>query len=274
MSSRGRNPSRPSNTGFKVVPAHAPHSAYLGKGKREPSKSHLFEYGLEPDISFSTTFFSVRSNAQPVAKKLKESLIERARIKKSFAKALKKEGLQSERLGRGQDSGPAQGYDGNGPARGSLLRGRGSGRGGPSGGRGRGASRSSVIKQDGVRELVQLSRKNKSNNNDPSSTPTNTTASTATRTPAPKRTAVPESESDESELESGEERAPRPSKARGAGAGSNSAPNENDDEDGDDDDGFFDDDDEVEGDMIDSRVSLRGNKPKGKGRADRADPSL
>jgi hypothetical protein len=39
-------------------------------------------------------------NLRFVAKKLKESLIERARIKKSFAKALKKEGLQSERLGR------------------------------------------------------------------------------------------------------------------------------------------------------------------------------
>ncbi|KAG7539683.1 hypothetical protein FFLO_03400 [Filobasidium floriforme] len=232
MSSRGRNPSRPSNTGFKVVPAHAPHSAYLGK-----------------------------------AKKLKESLIERARIKKSFAKALKKEGLQSERLGRGQDSGPAQGYGGNGHSRGSSLnsRGRGSGRGGGNvGGRpggGKGGSRSSVIKQDGIRKLVQLSRKTKPNA-DPS-TRSAATESTATKTPAPKRTVVPESESDESELESGEERAPRPSKTQSR----NTAPNADDDE---EDDGFFDDDD-VEGDMIDSRVSLRGNKGKGKGRADRVD---
>ncbi|KAH8083006.1 hypothetical protein HD553DRAFT_313086 [Filobasidium floriforme] len=233
MSSRGRNPSRPSNTGFKVVPAHAPHSAYLGK-----------------------------------AKKLKESLIERARIKRSFAKALKKEGLQSERLGRGQVSGLGQGYGGNGSARGSSFnsRGRGSGRGGGNvGGRpgGRGASRSSVIKSDGVRELVQLSRKTKSNGD--SSTAATAAGLTATK-PLSKRTVVPESESDESELESGEERAPRPSKTRGTGAGSNLAPNENDDE---EDDGFFNDD--VEGDMIDSRVSLRRNKGKGKGRADRVD---
>ncbi|KAJ9106548.1 hypothetical protein QFC20_004040 [Naganishia adeliensis] len=50
--------------GFKVGPAHAPSNAYLGK-----------------------------------AKKIKEDLINRARIKKSYAKTLKKEGLSSERLG-------------------------------------------------------------------------------------------------------------------------------------------------------------------------------
>jgi hypothetical protein len=206
-------------------------------------------------------------NLRFVAKKLKESLIERARIKKSFAKALKKEGLQSERLGRGHDSGPGQGYGGNGSERGSSHRGRGSGRGGGNvGGRpggARGASRSSVIKSDGVRELVQLSRKTRSDG-DPSK-PTTATKSTATKTPAPKRTAVPESESDESELESGEERAPRPSKTQSRFTGTNADDHEEDD------DGFFDDDDNVEGDMIDSQVSLRGNKAKGKGRADRAD---
>jgi hypothetical protein len=122
-----------------------------------------------------------------------------------------------------------------------------------------------VIKQDGIRELVQLSRKTKLDN--PSSIAATAAGSTATNPPG-KRTAVPESESDESELESGEERAPRPSKKQDAG--SNLAPNENEDED--EDDGFFDgDDDDVEGDMIDSRVSLRGNKGKGKGRADRVD---
>lgn len=50
--------------GFKVGPSHAPSDAYLGK-----------------------------------AKKIKQDLIDRARIKKSFAKTLKKEGLTSERLG-------------------------------------------------------------------------------------------------------------------------------------------------------------------------------
>ncbi|KAJ9098156.1 hypothetical protein QFC21_004485 [Naganishia friedmannii] len=50
--------------GFKVGPSHAPSNAYLGK-----------------------------------AKKIKQDLIDRARIKKSFAKTLKKEGLTSERLG-------------------------------------------------------------------------------------------------------------------------------------------------------------------------------
>ncbi|KAJ9117504.1 hypothetical protein QFC22_004354 [Naganishia vaughanmartiniae] len=50
--------------GFNVGPSHAPSNAYLGK-----------------------------------AKKIKQDLIDRARIKKSFAKTLKKEGLTSERLG-------------------------------------------------------------------------------------------------------------------------------------------------------------------------------
>jgi len=80
---RGRSSTRggPSKRGhghaFKVGPAHAPRDAYLGK-----------------------------------AKKIKADLIDRARIKKQFAKTLKKEGLTSERLGgRGGKGGKGKGKD-------------------------------------------------------------------------------------------------------------------------------------------------------------------
>ncbi|KAL7424281.1 eukaryotic translation initiation factor 4E [Cryptotrichosporon argae] len=64
--------------GFKVGPAHAPRNAYLGK-----------------------------------AQKIKADLIERAKVKKQYAKVLKAEGLESARLG----DGPRQRGEAAGPSR-------------------------------------------------------------------------------------------------------------------------------------------------------------
>ena len=182
------------------------------------------------------------------AKKLKESLIERAKIKKSFAKTLKKEGLSSDRLVRGADGTIIGGQRPVGD-RGGVPAGRGRGRGrggsslgGPAGSSrgGRGGGRSGPS-HDGARELARQTVG--------MSKPKSTTSTTATT-----KQPAPESESDESELESGEERAPRPPKntsARDVEAAADS----------DDDDGFFDDDNGEN--TIDSRLSLN----KGKGRA-------
>ena len=181
------------------------------------------------------------------AKKLKESLIERAKIKKSFAKTLKKEGLSSDRLVRGADGTIISGQRSADRASVPAGRGRGRGRGGSSGGvaaaggrGGRGGGRSGPS-NDGARQLARQAV---------DSTKSKSTPSTTTTT----KHSAPESESDESELESGEERAPRPSKhtsARNVEVNANS----------DDDDDFFDDDNGEN--MIDSRLSLN----KGKGRA-------
>jgi hypothetical protein len=239
MSGRGRNPSRPNNSGFKVIPAHAPRSAYLGKGERA---SCIIIYRL---IRLTD---NVHLPLHPEsAKKLKESLIERAKIKKSFAKTLKKEGLSSDRLVRGADGtiiggqrpsadrgGVSAGRGGRGRGRGgSSLGAVGSGRGG------RGGARSGPS-HDGARELARQA------------VGTSKSKSTPPTTTTPKQPA-PESESDESELESGEERAPRPPKPTSA--------RDVDAEVDSDDDGFFDDDNGEN--TIDSRLSLN----KGKGRA-------
>lgn len=86
-------PNASAKQGFKTAPSRAPQDAYLGKGVYSILRV-LTRYILSAQILANTAYESA-------AKKIKTDLIQRAKVKKQYAKVLRAEGMESERLGDG-----------------------------------------------------------------------------------------------------------------------------------------------------------------------------
>lgn len=78
--------------GFHVGPAHAPRNAYLGKGQSPLGPFQIIQ-ARPTGPNGGTDNLSAR--------KIKTDLIQRAKMKRQYAKVLKEEGMDSSRLGDG-----------------------------------------------------------------------------------------------------------------------------------------------------------------------------